>query len=61
LETKGQDNELARSKREYLREWVEAVNNHGGFGAWHEAVPSIRTRLPGYWKGLPGVLLYKHR
>ena len=24
LETKGQDNELARSKREYLREWVEA-------------------------------------
>lgn len=38
LETKGQDNELARSKRAYLREWVEAVNNHGGFGVWHEAV-----------------------
>ncbi len=31
LETKGRDNELARSKRAYLREWVEAVNNHGGF------------------------------
>ncbi|CAK8722170.1 hypothetical protein GCAAIG_11810 [Candidatus Electronema halotolerans] len=38
LETKGQDNELAHSKREYLRKWVEAVNNHGGFGPWHEAV-----------------------
>jgi type III restriction enzyme len=29
---------FARSKREYLREWVEAVNNHGGFGVWHDAV-----------------------
>lgn len=38
LETKGQDSDLARTKRTYLQEWVKAVNNHGGFGTWHEAV-----------------------
>ncbi len=38
LETKGQDSYLARTKRAYLQEWVKAVNNHGGFGTWHEAV-----------------------
>jgi type III restriction enzyme len=21
-----------------LQEWVKAVNNHGGFGTWHEAI-----------------------
>ncbi|MCL6613238.1 MAG: DEAD/DEAH box helicase family protein [Firmicutes bacterium] len=34
LETKGQDTEEDRVKREYLKEWVEAVNSHGGFGHW---------------------------
>ncbi len=38
LETKGQDTDLARTKNSYLQEWVKAVNNHGGFGLWHEAV-----------------------
>jgi len=38
LETKGQDSDLARAKRSYLQELVKAVNNHGGFGTWHEAV-----------------------
>jgi len=38
LETKGQDSDLARTKRAYLQEWVKAVNNHGGFGQWREAI-----------------------
>ncbi len=35
LETKGQDNQQNQVKREYLNEWVNAVNAHGGFGKWH--------------------------
>jgi type III restriction enzyme len=38
LETKGQDSDLVRTKQAYLQEWVKAVNNHGGFGAWKEAI-----------------------
>ncbi|GEA16221.1 hypothetical protein E308F_24650 [Moorella sp. E308F] len=34
LEVKGQDNEQSRAKREALKEWVMAVNTHGGFGKW---------------------------
>ena len=34
LEVKGQDNQEQRTKREFLAEWVRAVNNHGGFGKW---------------------------
>ena len=34
LETKGQDNARNRTKRAYLKEWVRAVNSHGGFGGW---------------------------
>ena len=33
LETKGQDTEQDRVKRRYLDEWVQAVNQQGGFGA----------------------------
>ncbi len=32
LETKGQDNQQNQVNREYLKEWVNAVNEHGGFG-----------------------------
>lgn len=35
LETKGVDNQQNQTKREFLNEWVEAVNAHGGFGRWH--------------------------
>lgn len=35
LEVKGQDDQQNRTKREYLNEWVEAVNSHGKFGKWH--------------------------
>jgi hypothetical protein len=34
LEVKGQDDEQNKTKREFLAEWVEAVNAHGGFGIW---------------------------
>jgi len=34
LEVKGQDNQEQQTKREFLSEWVRAVNGHGGFRAW---------------------------
>jgi type III restriction enzyme len=34
LEVKGQDNQEQQTKREFLSEWVRAVNGHGGFGIW---------------------------
>lgn len=38
LEVKGQDSQENRTKREFLAEWVKAVNTHGGFGQWASAV-----------------------
>jgi len=38
LETKGQDSQKDKTKREFLDEWVRAVNAHGGFGKWRWAV-----------------------
>ena len=34
LEVKGQDDEQNRTKRDFLAEWVKAVNAHGGFVTW---------------------------
>ncbi len=34
LEVKGQDSQQDKTKREFLDEWVRAVNNHSGFGKW---------------------------
>lgn len=34
LEVKGQDNQEQQTKREFLSEWVRAINAHGGFGIW---------------------------
>ncbi len=34
LEVKGQDDQQHQTKREFLAEWVRAVNGHGGFGVW---------------------------
>jgi type III restriction enzyme len=34
LEVKGQDSQQHQTKREFLDEWVRAVNQHGGFGRW---------------------------
>lgn len=38
LETKGQDTQMDKTKREFLNEWIKAVNQHGGFGVWKWAV-----------------------
>jgi len=34
LEVKGQDTQEQQTKREFLDEWIRAVNGHGGFGTW---------------------------
>ena len=34
LETKGRIDDEANAKHEYLAEWIDAVNAHGGFGRW---------------------------
>ncbi len=38
LETKGEESEQDKVKREYLDEWIRAINSHGGFGHWAAAV-----------------------
>lgn len=38
LETKGQDSQQDQTKREFLDEWVRAVNVQGGFGKWQWAI-----------------------
>ena len=43
LETKGIDDDQNRTKRQFLGEWTNAVNQHGGFGRWTWAV----SRDPG--------------
>ena len=34
IEVKGQDTQQDKTKREFLDEWVKAVNEYGGFGKW---------------------------
>jgi type III restriction enzyme len=34
LEVKGQDTQEQQTKRQFLAEWIRAVNDHGGFGKW---------------------------
>lgn len=34
LEVKGQDTQEQQTKREFLDEWIRAVNGDGGFGTW---------------------------
>jgi type III restriction enzyme len=38
LETKGVDSQQNQTKRDFLNEWVKAVNIQGGFGKWSWAV-----------------------
>jgi type III restriction enzyme len=45
LEVKGQDNQEQRTKREFLDEWVRAVNAHGGFGLWAADVSRSPTDI----------------
>ncbi len=46
LEVKGQDTQQHRTKREFLDEWVRAVNQHGGFGTWAWDVTFDTSGLP---------------
>ena len=50
LETKGQETQQDKTKREFLKEWVEAVNQHGGFGIWHSAVSTHPDDVAGIIK-----------
>jgi hypothetical protein len=50
LETKGKDTQRDKTKREFLGEWVIAVNGHGGFGRWKCAV----SRTPADVEGIIG-------
>jgi type III restriction enzyme len=45
LEVKGQDNQEQQTKREFLSEWVRAVNSHGGFGMWASDVSRNPTDI----------------
>ena len=38
VETKGQPDDESLSKHQALEQWVQAVNQHGGFGRWSAAV-----------------------
>ena len=46
LEVKGQDTQENKTKREFLSEWVKAVNQHGGFGTWAAGVSYNPRDLP---------------
>lgn len=46
LEVKGNDSQQSQTKREYLAEWIRAVNAHGGFGKWTSAVSKNPPDLP---------------
>jgi type III restriction enzyme len=46
LETKGQETAQDRTKREFMTEWVAAVNEHGGFGRWTWDVSRSPSDLP---------------
>jgi len=47
LEVKGQDTQQDQTKREFLAEWVRAVNTHGGFGEWQWAVSTHPSDVAG--------------
>jgi type III restriction enzyme len=54
LEVKGQKSPESDTKHAALKEWIEAVNNHGGFGKWTWDVsyhPSDLASLLGRFDG----------
>ncbi|MDA8299378.1 MAG: type III restriction endonuclease subunit R, partial [Deltaproteobacteria bacterium] len=50
LEIKGKDDDRNKVKREFLNEWVQAINVHGGFGKWAWAVSMHPSDLEGIMK-----------
>jgi len=59
LEIKGEDSEQNRAKREALKEWVEAVNEDGKFGAWSWDVAfdpgEVRTIIKKHNETIPSI------
>lgn len=51
LETKGKDDQQNRTKREFLDEWVRAVNADGRFGKWKWAVSKNPADVKGILVG----------
>ncbi len=51
IETKGEEDQKDKVKREAMREWIRAVNQHGGFGRWHSD-PAVSKRPD----DIPGIL-----
>jgi type III restriction enzyme len=45
IETKGQDSQKDVTKRQFLDEWIKAVNQHKGFGQWTWAVSKHPTDI----------------
>lgn len=54
LETKGKDDDRNKIKRDFLDEWVCAINAHGGFGKWAWAVSKHPSDLEGILKKYTG-------
>jgi type III restriction enzyme len=46
LEIKGQPNDESKAKHAALAQWVDAVNQHGGFGTWCWAVADRASGIP---------------
>ena len=44
IETKGKETEQDRVKKRFLQEWIDAVNQHGGFGKWAITKSKFSTR-----------------
>lgn len=44
IETKGEEDQKDKVKREAMREWIRAINENGGFGRWHSE-PAV-SKLP---------------
>ena len=55
LEVKGQDSAENQTKREFLDEWVRAVNAHGAFDRWSWAVSRAVSDLPDLLQPAAGV------
>ena len=43
IETKGEEDQKDKVKREAMKEWLRAVNEQGGFGRWHPE-PAVSKR-----------------
>jgi len=54
LEVKGQDKDIDKTKRRFLKEWAKAVTEDGRFGKWHCAVSRHPTEIRGVLDALSG-------